>query len=138
MLTQLWRSADVCGFYSPASNLIGSLPAMKDSPSKRIAESSSYPDCVRYHPENNSTIFAVTNDDGDVVAVHEVFLSSDAREIGRRTTGLPEEGFVRFRGVGPATIVKDEPEEGMRLWSDTGGEVWVDVTGIPDSPSAAN
>lgn len=45
---------------------------------------------------------------------------------------------MRFRGVGPATIVKDEPEEGMRLWADTGREVWIDVTGIPDSASAAN
>ncbi|KAJ8139037.1 hypothetical protein OY671_007750, partial [Metschnikowia pulcherrima] len=88
------------------------------------SENSPYPDCVKYHAENNSTIFAVTNDDGEVVAVHEVFSSSDAREVGRRTTGLPEEGFVRFRGVGPATIVKDEPEEGMRLWADTGREVW--------------
>lgn len=111
---------------------------MKDNPRKRMPENSPCPDCVRHHPENNSTLFAVTNDDGELVAVHEVFLSSDAREIGRRTTGLPEEGFVRFHGVGSATIVKDEPEAGMRLWSDTGREVWVDVTGIPDSASAAN
>lgn len=103
-----------------------------------MPQDSLYPNCVRYSPENNSTLFAVTNDNGAVVAVHEVFLGPDAREIGRCTTGLPEEGFVRFPGVGPATIVKDQPEEGMRLWADTGREVWVDVTDIPDSGSDAN
>ena len=97
-----------------------------------------YPECVRYNRENNSTVFAVTNDDGEVVAVHEVFLDDEAREIGRRTTGVPEKGFVRFPGVAPATIVRDEPEEGMRLWTDTGKEVWVDVTGIRDSADSAN
>lgn len=80
----------------------------------------------------------MTNDDGEVVAVHEVFLDDEAREIGRRTTGVPEEGFVRFRGAGPATIVMDEPEEGMRLWAGTGKEVWVDVTGIQDSAKDSN
>ncbi len=96
------------------------------------------PECVKYHRENNSTVFAVTNDDGEIVAVHEVFLDDDAREIGRRTTGVPEEGFVRFPGVPPAKIVRDEPEEGMRLWTDTGKEVWVDVTDIRDSANSAN
>lgn len=92
-----------------------------------------YPDCVRHDPENNSMLFAVTDDDGDVVAVHEVFLDADGRETGRRTTGLPQDGLVRFPGDGPAILVKDEPEEGMRLWADTGREVWVDVVDIPNS-----
>ena len=103
-----------------------------------MTEDSPYPDCVRFHPENNSTLFAVTNDSGEVVAVHEVFLDDDAQEIGRRTTGLPEEGYVRFPGFGPAITVKDEPENGMRIWSDTGREVWVDVSEIQDSSEKAN
>lgn len=103
-----------------------------------MPESDPFPDCVRYLPENNSTIFAVNNDDGEVVAVHEVFLDDQAREIGRRTIGVPEDGFVRFRGSGLPTIVRDEPEEGMKLWADTGKEVWVDVTGVPDSAEGSN
>jgi len=103
-----------------------------------MPQDSPYPNCIRYSAEKNSTLFAVTNDNGEVVAVHEVFLSQDAREIGRCTTGLPDEGFVRFPGVGPVTIVKDQPEEGLRLWADSGGEVWVDVSDIPDSGSGAH
>jgi len=98
-----------------------------------MTSGTSYPDCVRFDAENKSVVFAVTNDDGEVIAVHEVFLGDDDQEIGRRTTGVPGGGFVRFSGVGPATIMSDEPEEGMRLWAETGQEVWVDVTGIENS-----
>ena len=47
-----------------------------------MPENSPYPDCVKYHPENNSTLFAVTDEVGELVAVHEVFLDADAKEIG--------------------------------------------------------
>lgn len=103
-----------------------------------MPDSTPYPECVRYNADNNSTIFAVTDDGGDVVAVHEVFLDANAAEIGRRTVGVADEGFVRFPGLGPAMILKGEPEDGMRLWANTGKEVWVDVSEVPDSASAAN
>ena len=45
---------------------------------------------------------------------------------------------MRFLGLGPVLIVKGEPEEGMRIWADTGRTVWVDVTELPDSASRAN
>ena len=98
-----------------------------------MGDGGEYPDCVRYHAEHNSTIFAVTNEAGEVVAVHEVFLDRSANENGRKTTGVPEDGYVRFPGVGPATVFKGEPEDGMKIWADTGREIWVDVTCVDDS-----
>lgn len=92
-----------------------------------------YPNCVRYHAEHNSTVFAVTDKKGDVVAVHEVFLDHNAKEVGRKTTGAPELGYVRFPGREPTEIFHGEPEDGMKIWVETGKEVWVDVSGIPDS-----
>lgn len=67
------------------------------------------------------------------MAVHEVFLDHNAKEVGRKTTGSPDLGYVRFPGIAPATIFKGEPEDGMKLWCDTGKEVWVDVTEVSDS-----
>lgn len=96
-------------------------------------EGKGYPDCVRYHPGHNSTVFAVTDEKGAVVAVHEVFLDREAKEIGRRTTGAADLGHVKFPGKGPARIFKGEPEDGMKLWLETGNEVWVDVSGIQDT-----
>ncbi|NKL24198.1 hypothetical protein [Rhizobium leguminosarum] len=92
-----------------------------------------YPDCVKYHSKHNSTVFAVTDDGGHVVAVHEVFLDRDAKEIGRKTTGSPELGYVRFPGKGPAKIYEGEPEDGMKIWVETSQEVWVDVSKIGDT-----
>ncbi|MCJ8510299.1 hypothetical protein MUU53_20645 [Rhizobium lemnae] len=93
----------------------------------------SYPDCVRYHEKNNSTVFAVTDQQGDVVAVHEVFLDKNAKEIGRKTTGSPELGYVRFPGKEPAKIYEGEPEDGMKIWAETGQAVLVDVSKIGDT-----
>lgn len=92
-----------------------------------MSDENNYPDCIRYHPESNSTMFAVTDEHGDVVAVHQVFLDKNAQEIGRKTTGNPELGYVKFSGSQPATIYRGQPEDGMKIWSDTGQEVWVDV-----------
>lgn len=64
-----------------------------------------FPDCIRYNPDNNSTLFAVTDEAGDVVAVHEVYLDEQAREIGRVTHGLADEGFVRFQGLIPQSFI---------------------------------
>ena len=92
-----------------------------------------HPDCIRYNDKNNSALFAVTDERGEVVAVHEVFLNKNAEEIGRKTTGVPELGYVRFPGKGPAKIYVGEPEDGMKLWTETGQEVWVDVSKLADT-----
>ena len=92
-----------------------------------------YPDCMRFHPGNNSLLFVLTDEGNAVVAAHEVLLSKDAKEIGRRTFGLPERGYVRFPGEGPAMIYEGEPEEGMKLWKQTGRAVWVDVSKVKDT-----
>lgn len=97
-----------------------------------------YPECVRFEPTSNSLVFAVTDGQNEVVAVHQVFLTQSAKEIGRKTTGLADEGYVRFFGDGPPIIFEGEPEDGMKLWSETGSEVWVDISGLKDTPSISN
>lgn len=98
-----------------------------------MTNESDYPEFVRYNEKQNSAMFAVTDDDGDVVAVHEVFLDKNAKEIGRKTTGSPELGYVRFPGRRPTMIYEGEPEDGMKIWSETGQEVWVDVSKLEDT-----
>ncbi|MCY1708818.1 hypothetical protein [Pannonibacter sp. SL95] len=98
-----------------------------------MPESNRYPDCVRFNPKNNSTVFSVTDENGEIVAVHEVFLNQEAKEIGRRTVGTPNDGFVRFFGHGAPHIFRGEPEDGMKLWIETGRTIWVDVSGILDT-----
>lgn len=98
-----------------------------------MSTENAYPDCVRYYEKNNSTLFAVTDESGDLVAVHEVFLDKNSNEIGRKTTGSPELGYVRFPGKGPAKIYEGEPEDGMKIWSETNREIWVDVSKVEDT-----
>lgn len=93
------------------------------------------PACVRYHPERNSTLFAVTDDTGEVVAIHEVFLDAQSREIGRATTGDARLGFVRFAGKGTAQVYYGQPEDAMKQWMATGVEIWVDVSDVEDTVS---
>jgi hypothetical protein len=89
---------------------------------------------ARWHEESRALVFAVTDDDGELVAVHRVFLGQDSRETGRDTVGDGKSGYVRFPGKGPAIVVVGEPEHGWKLWQDTGfeTEVWVDVSGWPE------
>ena len=93
-----------------------------------------WPASYRYHPQSNALIVGLTDAAGEVRAVQRVMLDQEGKkamvEVQKPTTGRMEGLAVRLAGdpKGPL-VIAEGPETGISVWSATGYETLVAVSG---------
>lgn len=93
---------------------------------------SGWPASIGFHPRRKALVVAVTDDDGDVVAVQAIHLDADGRKAKATSTrptkqsnGPVRKGALRLPGATHAPLlVAEGPETALSVWVATGLETW--------------
>jgi Bifunctional DNA primase/polymerase, N-terminal/Toprim domain len=89
-----------------------------------------WPAAIRWHLGIQAIVCAATADDGQVVAVQRIYLTTAAEKIGgdkaKMSLGSVSEGVVRLSGRADGPLLLAEGiETGLSVWRATGYETWV-------------
>jgi Toprim domain len=119
----------------PIRNTLAELYLVRD---RGIILPDPSPDCLRYRShatKNNETgewygalVGLATDADGDVLAVHLVYLGNDGHKapiaLNKKSIGFPTQAAVRLPGRRPLCL-GEGLETCLSVWQATGLEVWV-------------
>ena len=95
-----------------------------------------WPDAIRWHADRQMLVFAVTDDDGAIVAVQVIRINADAKKddtrgLTKQSYGPVGKGAVRFGAVAlaradmlPPLQLAEGPETALTVWAATGFETW--------------
>lgn len=93
----------------------------------RSGKNGGWPDALGYHPRRKALVVAVTDDEGELIAVQAIALAepgikADVETV-KRSTGPVSRGAVRLPGPDDGPVIMAEgPETGLSLWISTGLE----------------